>query len=421
MLEFLWYIPSAVILLSFLYGVPSFYSVLRNLKDFVWLKVTNGNNQDSSPSRTIKVAIVVPLYMEDERAVEETFKSIARQRYEIVRPDVYVVLEKEDKETLNIVFKYIDVLTEKDLDVYVFVNGDRRKTKASSINALLKFISNLYEAVTIFDGGDKVLDERYVEKATKLIVRGYCVIGAKVYRAGYNIIGKLSYIDTILWYEVGLPGIAKIVGAPPVSGEGLTVSMKFLTAVGGFPEVLAEDAYLSILVARHGCSIGLLDTVILEGAPMNLRSMVKQRMRWYRGYIECLKHTLTKYRRYLDKKTIMLLTYTYLQPVALTAPFISIVILVVVPFIKVPAIVVALAKIELISIATAPMYLVLTRKLLDPVIVLVPLHWIFQGAIALVALMPVKVSWMRTLQRSYISSHDIKVQVTSSTQTLKYV
>jgi len=421
MLEFLWYIPSAVILLSFLYGVPSFYSVLRNLKDFVWLKVANGNNQGVSPSRTIKVAIVVPLYMEDERAVEETFRSIARQRYEIVRPDVYVVLEKEDKTTLNIVLRYIDVLTEKDLNVYVFVNGDRRKTKASSINALLKFISNLYEAVTVFDGGDKVLDERYVEKATKLIVRGYCVVGAKVYRVGYNIIGKLSYIDTILWYEVGLPGIAKIVGTPPVSGEGLTVSMKFLTAVGGFPEVLAEDAYLSILAARHGCGIGLLDTVILEGAPMNLRSMVKQRMRWYRGYIECLKHTLTRHRRYLDKKTIMLLTYTYLQPVALTAPFIAIVILAVVPFVKVPAVVVTLAKIELISIATAPMYLVLTRKLLDPVIVLVPLHWIFQGAIALAALMPVKVSWMRTLQRSYISSHDIKIRATSSIQTLKYM
>jgi cellulose synthase/poly-beta-1,6-N-acetylglucosamine synthase-like glycosyltransferase len=361
--------------------------------------------------------------MEDERAVEETFRSIARQRYEIVRPDVYVVLEKEDRATLNIVLKYIDVFAEKDLGVYIFVNGDKRKTKASSINALLKFISNLYEAVTVFDGGDKVLDERYVEKATKLIVRGYCVVGAKVYRAGYSIVGKLSYIDTILWYEVGLPGIAKIVGTPPVSGEGLTVSMKFLTAVGGFPEVLAEDAYLSILAAKHGCSIALLDTAILEGAPMNLRSMVKQRMRWYRGYIECLKHTLTKYRRYLDKKTIMLLTYTYLQPVALTAPFISVVILALalVPFIKVPTIVVTLAKIELISIATAPMYLVLTRKLLDPVIVLVPLHWIFQGAIALATLMPVKVSWMRTLQRSYISSHDINMRATSSIQTLKHV
>jgi cellulose synthase/poly-beta-1,6-N-acetylglucosamine synthase-like glycosyltransferase len=360
--------------------------------------------------------------MEDERAVEETFRSIARQRYEIVRPDVYVVLEKEDRATLNIVLKYIDVLVEKGLDVYIFVNGDRRKTKASSINALLKFISNLYEAITVFDGGDKVLDERYVEKATELIVRGYCVVGAKVYRVGYNIVGKLSYIDTILWYEVGLPGIAKIVRAPPVSGEGLTVSMKFLTAVGGFPEVLAEDAYLSILAAKHGCSIALVDTVILEGAPMNLRSMVKQRMRWYRGYIECLKHILTKYRKYLDKKIIMLLIYTYLQPVALTAPFISAIILVIALFIKVPTIVVALAKIELISIAAAPMYLVLTRKLLDPVIVLVPLHWVFQGAIALATLMPIKVSWMRTLQRSYISSHDVNALTTSSIQkTVKYV
>jgi cellulose synthase/poly-beta-1,6-N-acetylglucosamine synthase-like glycosyltransferase len=401
MLTLLWCIPSSIIILSFLYGIPSFYSILRNLKEHIWVRVEV--NDDPASAGSIDVAVVIPLYMEDGHSIEETFRSIAKQRYCYGRIDVYVVLEQRDKETFHNVLNSINTLIEKGLSVYLFINSSQRKSKASSINALLKHVREFYQAVVIFDGGDRVLDEHYIEKVAKLVAEGYSVVSAKVYRIGRNVLGKLSYIDTLLWYNVGLPGLAKVIGTPLVSGEGLTLSVSFLNKLNGFPEVLAEDAYLTIFTSCYSEKVALLDSVILEGAPMDLKSLIRQRIRWYRGSLECLRDVVTKHRKRLSKKKLILLIIAYLQPVALTAPFLAAVILMLSPALQIPTITLTLAKIELLSIALAPAYLVLYHKILDPTLLLTPIHWVFQGLLALIALTPVKVTWFRTANRSNIT------------------
>jgi cellulose synthase/poly-beta-1,6-N-acetylglucosamine synthase-like glycosyltransferase len=419
MLSLLWYLPSSIIILSFLYGIPSLYSILRNLKERMWIRV-NVDCDPIAPPSSIDIAVVVPLYQEDKRSIEETLKSIAKQRYTYGKIDVYIVLEQRDRGTLLNVMDSMRSLLESGVSTYVFINGGKRKTKASSINALLKYVKEFYKAVVVFDGGDVVLDEYYIEKIARLIAEGYGVVGAKVYRTGRNILGRLSYVDTVLWYNVGLPGLAKVVGMPLVSGEGLAVSTAFLSKVNGLPEVLAEDAYLAILASYYGEKVALLDSVILEGAPVNLRSLVRQRIRWYRGSIECLKDVITKHRKNLDKKKLILLVVAYLQPVALTAPFIAVVVLILSMVVQVPSLTIALAKIELISIALAPTYLLLSYKFLDLALVLAPLNWVFQGILAVIALTPVKVTWLRTANRSHINIAEKTLKQISISKTLHH-
>lgn len=400
MLAVFWYIPASIIIISFVYGIPSFFSAISNLKNKIWLNISidngvNGNNDDP-----FDIAVLVPLYMEDATSIEETFKSISRQRYRLGRVDVYAILEDCDQKSLISVLELSSIVVEKGFNLYIYVNRDGRKSKASSINSILKHIKGFYGAFVVLDGGDNILDNTYFEKVAKLVMSGYSIVGAKVYRVGNNVIGKLSYIDTFLWYNVGLPGLAKLVGMPLVSGEGLTISSKFIEKIGGLPEVLAEDAYLSILASFYNENIALLDSPIIEGAPSNLRSLINQRIRWYRGTLQCFKDTIVKHRRFLNKKKLVLLSLTYLQPVALTAPFLAAIVLIASQFIQVPAFTVVLAKIELISIALAPSYLILHQRFLDPVLLLVPVNWIFQGFLALIAMAPVKIPWLRTLNRA---------------------
>jgi len=402
MLALIWYLPSSIIILSLLYGIPSLFSILQNLKERTWIRIDVGDDPPIPPN-SIDIAVVVPLYKEDMHSIDETLKSIAKQRHTYGKIDVYIVVEQGDRETILNVLHSMHILCKRGISTYLFINGGGRKSKASSINALLKHVKEFYRAVVVFDGGDKVLDEYYIEKVSRLISEGYSVVGAKVYRVGRNILGKLSYIDTLLWYNVGLPGLAKIVGTPLVSGEGLALSTSFLNKIHGFPEVLAEDAYLAILASYYGEKVALLDSIILEGAPVNLKSLVKQRIRWYRGSLECLKDVITKHRRRLSKKRLILLIIAYLQPVALTAPFIATIVLAMSMIVQVPHITITLAKIELISMAFAPTYLVLSYKLLDPALVLAPLHWVFQGLLALIALTPMKITWLRTTNRSHIN------------------
>ena len=44
----------------------------------------------------------------------------------------------------------------------------------------------------------------------------------------------------------------------PLSGEGLFVRTSVLREVGGFPEVLTEDAYLGIILTERGKRFGLV-------------------------------------------------------------------------------------------------------------------------------------------------------------------
>lgn len=402
MLSILWCIPTSIIIMSFIYGIPSFFSAVANLRRKVWLNIDVENDSNSLNDDPFDVAILIPLYMEDESSVRETFKSISKQRYRLGKVDVYVILENNDLKTLIHVFENIDMLIEKGFGIYIFMNRGERKSKASSINLVLKYVTHFYGAFIILDGGDNILDSLYIEKVAKLTLSGYSIVGAKVYRVGNNIIGKLSYIDTFLWYNVGLPGLAKFIGTPLVSGEGLTLSARFLEKIGGMPEVLAEDAYLSILASFYNEKIALLDTPIIEGAPSNIRSLVNQRIRWYRGTLQCFKDTVTKHRKILSKKKLILLTLAYLQPVALTAPSIALIILIASQFIQVPLITLVLAKIELISIFFAPSYLILYQRFLDIALIMAPINWIFQGFLAMVAMTPIRISWLRTLNRTSI-------------------
>jgi cellulose synthase/poly-beta-1,6-N-acetylglucosamine synthase-like glycosyltransferase len=58
--------------------------------------------------------------------------------------------------------------------------------------------------------------------------------------------------------------------------------------VGGFPEVLTEDAYLGIMLTERNKRFGLVSSVITEKAPRNIRAHFVQRLRWNRGYLTCL-------------------------------------------------------------------------------------------------------------------------------------
>jgi cellulose synthase/poly-beta-1,6-N-acetylglucosamine synthase-like glycosyltransferase len=63
--------------------------------------------------------------------------------------------------------------------------------------------------------------------------------------------------------------------------------------MGYFPDVLTEDALLGVMLTERGKRFTLLDTVVVEKAPRNLRAHVRQKMRWHRGYLTCLARLRT--------------------------------------------------------------------------------------------------------------------------------
>lgn len=409
MLNFIWGISTSIVMFSFIYGIPSLYSILKDLKRVAWINI-NLNSKKSLNSSTILV--ILPFYKEDRNSIEETFNSIVKQKYPHEKIYVLIVLENNDEQTYRHVLELLNILLNAGIAFKVVINNSGRRGKAYAINRAIELFKEKTDIIVILDAGDRVVDDMYLHKVAYLISNHeYSVVGTKVYRISNNIIGRLSYIDTLLWYNVGLPGLIKFMKVPLVSGEGLAFSRRFLEEIGGLPEVLAEDAYLTILAISKNKDIALLDSIIFEGAPSTITSYVKQRMRWYRGMLQCFKDVITKHRHQVKGRALITLAITYLQPVALIAPFISTIIILSSIFMDVPYFTLLIAKIEFISIVLAPLYIVINMKHLDPILFLVPINWIFQSIIILAILIPIEIPWLRTSSRARISIDNTYIKI----------
>ncbi|MCC6017052.1 MAG: glycosyltransferase family 2 protein [Desulfurococcaceae archaeon] len=395
-------VPAFIITMSFLYGLTTLYSLLRNLKDRVW--ISNLVNQFKYCTENLpRVAILIPLYKEDRYSIEETFISIAKQIYPQDRISVFIILENGDETTKSYVEELKYILINAKIHVDIHVNTGKRAGKAVAINSILREVVNGYDMVMVLDAGDRILDQYYLVKCADMVKKGYSIIGTKVYRVGKNLIAKFSYIDAVLWYNVSFPAIHSITKVPFISGEGMVLSSQFIKRIGGFPEVLAEDSYTAMLGFIYGERIGFVDSIILEGAPSTFSSLFKQRLRWYRGGMECFIDFITKYSKNVELGTVVKASFAYLQPVALTAPFISLLILTLSLFMNIPSSLVLLAKIEVISLILSPitLYFISDIEIKDLSLLLVPVNWFLQSFIAFIALLPIKVGWLRTSNRSY--------------------
>lgn len=233
-----------------------------------------------------RVSILVPLYMEKPESIMRTIMSISRQKYPRDLFDVWLIVEEDDIDTLVGAKSALEYLAMRGIRSHLHIVRGRRTSKARALNSVINAVD--CDIVAIYDADD-TFDENQLANAVELIMsRGYDAVGVRVYRYRDSLLGRLLYIDTIIWYEVILGFLKRAGFHVPLSGEGLYIRRSVLKDLGGFPDRLAEDAYLSLLLFEKGYKIGLLDSYVVESAPIGLSDHIRQRIRWYRGHLECL-------------------------------------------------------------------------------------------------------------------------------------
>lgn len=393
----IWGIVTGFFLLSIFYSSISIYSIFSKLKKRVWVDV---NHYDNILDNLPRISIILPFYKENFKDIEITFKSLTSQEYPRDLVDVYVVVEEGDLRTLEYVNSLKELLEGNGFKTSVVVNHGVRRGKASAINTVLSIVQG--DVIVIYDAGDLVRDRHHILKVAKLFRSGYVLIGCRVLRVGDSFLSRLSLIDTSLWYDVALPGLTVVTSYPLVSGEGMAVSKEFLVRVGGIPDRLTEDSYMTLYLVRYGGRAVLLNTTIFEGAPGSIKGLVKQRLRWYRGYLECLRDSVVGSKG-LSVKEVFKLVILYAQPLALTSFPLAMITLVVAPVVYVDQYTLTLAMITLVALISAPIYILFELGVKDKVIFLAPIYWIFQGLIMFLALIPIKIDWLRT-ERTTIDS-----------------
>ena len=91
------------------------------------------------------------------------------------------------------------------------------------------------------------------------------------------------------WFRVLLNGRSKLGFYAPLGGTGNYFRRSALVHVGLYdPTNLAEDAELSIRLLIAGWNVGVLNSRHWEEAPVSFKAWLKQRTRWYRGWLQSL-------------------------------------------------------------------------------------------------------------------------------------
>jgi len=232
----------------------------------------------------MRISILIPLKNESRESIETTLDSVEAFDYSKDFLDIYLIYPANDHVTREGVQR---ILRNKkySYDIKIFEIANSRGLKSSDINRVLDKTSG--DIIGVYDADD-LIDRRQIKKVLDAFSRGYVAVSPKVYRYRKSVLGRLVFIETVLWYDLWIELFKRLRLHTSLSGEGLFIKRDILMRLGGFPETLAEDAMLSLLLASEDLKYGYIDSFVIEQAPKSLRSLIKQRIRWYKGHLEVL-------------------------------------------------------------------------------------------------------------------------------------
>ena len=237
------------------------------------------------PSRSLPVyTILVPAYREPE-VIGRLLASIDALEYPRDRLDVKLLLEQDDPETLAAA-----VAAQPGPHVEIVrVPPSEPRTKPKACNVGLARARGRF--LTIYDAEDRPdpLQLRRAVAAFRTLDRSIACLQAKLsfHNADQNLITKWFTAEYAMWFGQFLPGLIDA-GAPiPLGGTSNHFRREVLEAVGAWdPWNVTEDADLGIRLHRAGYRTAVLESVTHEEANSDFVNWIKQRSRWYKGYLQ---------------------------------------------------------------------------------------------------------------------------------------
>jgi cellulose synthase/poly-beta-1,6-N-acetylglucosamine synthase-like glycosyltransferase len=261
-----------------------FYLFLRSTREHVSELVTDEEARAVPDSELPTYTVMIPAYREPE-VINNLVASIAQLEYPVDRLQVLVLVEADDDET-------IDAVRDEDPGpqfTLVLVPPAEPRTKPKALNFGLTLARG--ELVAVFDAED-VPDPLQLRRAAVALSRLGPEVGCVQAKLSYNnpeqnLITKWFTIEYAMWFSFFLPGLASL-GAPiPLGGTSNHFRRMSLRSLGGWdPYNVTEDADLGIRMFREGYSVKILESVTLEEANSDFVNWVKQRSRWYKGYLQ---------------------------------------------------------------------------------------------------------------------------------------
>ena len=230
-----------------------------------------------------RVSLIIPVRAEPilARTIEST---LLHTDYPIDRKEIIVVTEDEDMARIALYYQY-----RYPSNVKLLFRRRYFPTKPSALNDAVAMCKG--EIIGVVDAEDIVEYDLLKKVVYALEVKGYDAVQTllMIDNADDSWISKCFAMEYAGWFRLWLNGRARLGLYTPLGGTGNYIKRSALYEVGYWdPTNLAEDAELAIRLMLSGKRIGVVDARQWEEAPVTVKAWIRQRTRWYRGWLQSL-------------------------------------------------------------------------------------------------------------------------------------
>lgn len=228
--------------------------------------------------------VLVPAYGEPS-VVADLVAALERIEYPRESLDIKLLLESDDLPTIEAADS---VTTDLPVEVVLVPPGEPR-TKPRALNYGMEFARG--DLVTIYDAEDHP-DPLQLRRAVVALDRAgpdVVCLQARLsfYGGSRNLLTRWFTTDYFTWFRLYLPGLAATGTPIPLGGTSNHFRREALEEAGCWdPWNVTEDAELGIRLQRKGARVAVLDSVTMEEPNVDVVNWVKQRSRWYKGYLQ---------------------------------------------------------------------------------------------------------------------------------------
>lgn len=228
--------------------------------------------------------VLVPAYGEPE-VVGDLIAAMESLEYPHDKLQVLLLLEADDEPTIEAARD----MGSHDLVTVVLVPPADPRTKPKACNYGLHFATG--DIVAIYDAEDlpdplqlrRAVAAFRAEDETVVCVQGKL----NFHNARDNILTEWFVADYGIWFSYLLPGLMASRAPIPLGGTSNHFLRQVLDDIGAWdPFNVTEDADLGVRIAGNGYRTAVLDSLTLEEANVDAINWVRQRSRWYKGYMQ---------------------------------------------------------------------------------------------------------------------------------------
>jgi len=285
------YILTILVYVWTAYNIPI---LIMGIRHFHQSNSKNRKNKATPSINLPTISIVVPL-KDEEKVAERLLNTLTRLNYPPEKKEIILVEDGSSDRTPEICKDYATRYPE----TIKFFHRDISTGKPSAINFGFKQAKG--EIIAVFDA-DNVPEPDTLLNATKYFadpsiaaVQGItCTINADE-----NMLTKIISYEEIVWLKTFLQGKDALKLFVSLAGSCQFIRRDVIEKVGLWNEnCLAEDLEMSLRITEKGYGIKIAPELISwQEATSNLSQLIRQRLRWYRGYME----VAVKYGRFLKR------------------------------------------------------------------------------------------------------------------------